>query len=252
MASYAYVDKLKTTYVLAKYCNANDIGKDFYCPDPDCNGVVHLCAYNSNHVNNYFKGNNHSNNCSFYKNNVNYRIENFNTLDFSPSNLLSHIQQPTNNKNKNNSNGKAKKTKLNVKKTNKYIHSIKSLYYLAINYPIDKEINGYRISDLVCYNKTSHIYIKYIKGLKLIVCKFHRYDSINKCIYFNYHSKQNIIKIKACFNDVKMYTDIKNRIYGYKGNVLLFANWSIDSNYTYATITTAKQITVTNQEHNSV
>ena len=122
--------------------------------------------------------------------------------------------------NKNNSNGKAKKTKLNVKKTNKYIHSIKSLYYLAINYPIDKEINGYRISDLVCYNKTSHIYIKYIKGLKLIVCKFHRYDSINKCIYFNYHSKQNIIKIKACFNDVKMYTDIKNRIYGYKGNVL--------------------------------
>ena len=138
------------------------------------------------------------------------------------------------------------------KKTNKYIHSIKSLYYLAINYPIDKEINGYRISDLVCYNKTSHIYIKYIKGLKLIVCKFHRYDSINKCIYFNYHSKQNIIKIKACFNDVKMYTDIKNRIYGYKGNVLLFANRSIDNNYTYATITTAKQITVTNQEHNSV
>ena len=129
---------------------------------------------------------------------------------------------------------------------------IKSLYYLAINYPIDKEINGYRISDLVCYNKTSHIYIKYIKGLKLIVCKFHRYDSINKCIYFNYHSKQNIIKIKACFNDVKMYTDIKNRIYGYKGNVLLFANRSIDNNYTYATITTAKQITVTNQEHNSV
>jgi len=126
------------------------------------------------------------------------------------------------------------------------------LYYLAINYPIDKEINGYRISDLVCYNKTSHIYIKYIKGLKLIVCKFHRYDSINKCIYFNYHSKQNIIKIKACFNDVKMYTDIKNRIYGYKGNVLLFANRSIDNNYTYATITTAKQITVTNQEHNSV
>ena len=49
-----------------------------------------------------------------------------------------------------------------------------------------------------------------------------------------------------------MYTDIKNRIYGYKGNVLLFANRSIDNNYTYATITTAKQITVTNQEHNSV
>ena len=134
----------------------------------------------------------------------------------------------------------------------RYKISYKSLYYLAINYPIDKEINGYRISDLVCYNKTSHIYIKYIKGLKLIVCKFHRYDSINKCIYFNYHSKQNIIKIKACFNDVKMYTDIKNRIYGYKGNVLLFANRSIDNNYTYATITTAKQITVTNQEHNSV
>ena len=126
------------------------------------------------------------------------------------------------------------------------------MYYLAINYSIDKEINGYRISDLVCYNKTSHIYTKYIKGLKLIVCKFHRYDSINKCIYFNYHSKQNIIKIKACFNDVKMYTDIKNRIYGYKGNILLFANWSIDSNYTYATITTAKQITVTDQEQNSV
>ena len=69
----------------------------------------------------------------FTINNVNYRIDNFNTLDFSPSNLLSHIQQPTNNKNKNNSNGKAKKTKLNVKKTNKYIHYYKTSINSAIS-----------------------------------------------------------------------------------------------------------------------
>lgn len=246
MSNYAYLDKQKHKLIYAKNCIAKDVGKDFYCPDPNCDGTVRLCAFNSNKVNAYFKGNNHSEDCSFYKNNINYHIDDFNTEDFSPSNLLNYIKKPIDNKNKTTSTNKTQSSEANEKKTNKYIHSIKSLYYLAINYPIEEEINGYKISDLVCFNKTSHIYIKYIKGLKLIVCKFHRYDNQNKCLYFNYQSKLRQIEIKVCFNDEKMYTNIRNKFYGYEGDALIFADWSSDNEYTFTTLDSIKQITAIN------
>ena len=60
MSSYAYIDKLKTTYVLADNCTANDINKVFYCPDPNCDCVVRLVSYNSNKRKAHFRGTDYS------------------------------------------------------------------------------------------------------------------------------------------------------------------------------------------------
>lgn len=243
MSDYAYLDKEKHTKVFAKNCKANDINKVFYCPDPNCTGIVYLCAYNSNKVNNYFKGNNHSKNCSFYKKSESYSLNDYNVKDFSPLNLLEQIQNFVSEKKDNTPVKKNITNNVSLKKSNKYIHSIKSLYFLAINNPIDGKINGYTISELVCFNKTSHIYTKYITGIKLIVCKYYYYDNTNKCIYFNYHSKYNTIKLKVFFSDEKLYINVKNKFYGFKGDILIFSNWSDDNKYICTTITSLKQIT---------
>lgn len=84
MSDYAYLDKQKHIKVFAKECTANDLNKDFYCPDPNCKSVVHLYSFNSNKVKPYFTGYNHNEDCSFYKNNTVCHIEDFNTKDFSP------------------------------------------------------------------------------------------------------------------------------------------------------------------------
>lgn len=124
MSNYAYLDKQKHKLIYAKNCIAKDVGKDFYCPDPNCDGTVRLCAFNSNKVNVYFKGNNHSEGCSFYKNNINCRIDDFNTKDFSPSNLLDYIKKPIDNKNKTTSPNKTQSSEINKKKqTNIFILS---------------------------------------------------------------------------------------------------------------------------------
>lgn len=78
------------------------------------------------------------------------------------------------------------------------------------------------------------------------MCKFHRYDNQNKCLYFNYQSKLGQIKIKVCFNDDKMYTNIRNKFYGYEGDALIFADWSSDNEYTFTTLDSIKQITAIN------
>ena len=43
-----------------------------------------------------------------------------------------------------------------------------------------------------------------------------------------------------------MYTNIRNKFYGYEGDALIFADWSSDNEYTFTTLDSIKQITAIN------
>lgn len=243
MSSYAYIDKLKTTYVLADNCTANDINKIFYCPDPNCDCEVRLVSYNSNKRKAHFRGNNHSKNCIFHHSNL-IDINEFDVKNFSPTNLLDMI---TKTKNKiNNGNFKTDTDKL-IHPNKKYIKTIKALYYLAINYPISYEINGYKISNLVCYKNTVHIYTKYINGIKLVVCDYYRYTTEDKTIYFKYNNK---IVLKVIFDTKELFKKAQNDFYK-KKNILIFANWESSSNYSSTKIRNYKQFNIINDINNN-
>lgn len=238
MSKYAYIDKSKKTTILAEKCTASDIHKTFYCPDPNCKSIVHLCAFNSNKVKPYFKGNNHTPDCSFYNNSQPTDLNNYNTNDFSPDNLLLHLQK------------KPLKRLHSTSKTSssiiskKYIHSIKSLYYLSINYPIDYEINGFKIKELICDSRTAFIYFKYISGIKLVKCKYYKYDTKLKNIYFKYfYSDNEYLTLKLSFINTALYNEIQKKFYKFSGEILIFADWRTINKFVETQITSSKQIT---------
>lgn len=237
MSKYAYLSKIDKQIILAKNCTANDINKVFYCPDPNCNCEVKLVSYNSNKRKAHFRGNNHSENCIFYHSNLN-DINEFDVTNFSPSNLLDII---TNAKNRTNDNNfKTDTDKVNNQSDKKYINTIKALYYLAINYPVSYEINGYKISDLVCYKNTAHIYTKFISGIKLVVCDFYYYNTDSNTIYFRYN---NSIILKAVFDTSELFKKAQKDFYE-KENVIIFANWDSSGVYSTANISNYKQLNI--------
>ena len=255
MSSFAFRNKnynINSDHpVTAKECTAKDVHSNFYCPNPNCRCKMILKGFHSNHIPPHFanlSSSPHVDNCSYSNNHSNYLKTKLDDTSFDPQiflNMISSSKSQSTNSNldhdshstepnehindslpvivSNNSN------QLESKLSKNKITSLRILYKACIINPITTLLGSEHIWEMICFEATEHIYIKYIEGVKIIKCTLSCFRDDTHTIYFNYpaettsETRRFLLKVK-CHNK-ELYSKLRNKFFNYYEPVLVFSAW---------------------------
>lgn len=244
MSFIAYCEKEHINKKRAEDVNPDEQNDTFYCQNVECDCQFSVSALNSNKVRTHFVkkiGSQHIEGCW---NNMNLKESgsknDYDTSDFSPNELLNIIKN-ANDKKTDDIIKKAifpKKSPTVPEREILHIHTVRELFAVCLMNDSDDEINGIKIKEIFAGRKTSYLYTRYISGIKLVECSYHSYDTKANKIKFRFPYNGNNFIIDIHFDSTELFTKHKNKLYGYKQPVLIYAEW----NNNHAEITSEKQI----------
>ena len=255
MAYFAYEDKDydigRDTPIYAADCTANDMKRDFYCPNSECRCILHLYAINSNIVRPHFKNipsSPHIENCWADGGLSHVLIQekdvaNFNLVSFYSlleDSVFSSSSSPNNVK-------KIKNATKNPKESSNSdaIKTPRDLYWYCFDHPINSRIGNTTIKNIICCGRTDFFYSRYISGINLIICSYSSYDSNSFTIRFNYpensSNQTRRFRIDVKFNK-DIYQSVLNQFYNSKRSIVILSRWSTLGSIVSGTVSSKAQI----------
>ena len=159
MSSYAYLTEERTSesIVFSEKAMITDRGRRFYCPNPDCDAHMFLCNPDNPEVKPYFratmKEHRHSPNCSYAI--ISFNSDEHNESKFDFEKATQHVMRPS-------KPGPEFEIEKSNKDSDKQLppHTIKQIYSMAKNYPIDYNYNGIPIWKILADERSRKIYHK--------------------------------------------------------------------------------------------
>lgn len=244
MSFIAYCEKEHINKKRAEDIAPNEQNDTFYCQNTRCNCEFSVSALNSNKVRTHFVKKPSSQHVEGCWNDINLKESgsknDYDTSDFSPNGLLNIIKNANDKK----TNDIVKKTvfpktsPIEHKKEMLYIHTVRELFAVCLMNDIDDEINEIKIKEIFAGRKTSHLYTKYISGIKLVECLYHSYDTESNKIKFRFPYNGNNFMIDIHFESIELFKEYNKKLYNYNQPILIYAEW----NNNHAEITSGKQI----------
>lgn len=238
--------------VTAEECTAEGTHIKFYCPNPKCRYTMILKGINSTHISPHFaniSSSPHINNCVYSNSHSNYLKSELDDTSFDLQNLLNEIssskpQSTHDSANLNNSHS-LKKNKyidnllptisennsslMKIKPAKTEITSLRILYKACISNPINTMLGNKHVWEIFCFEATDHIYIRYIKDVKIIKCSLSCFKDDNHIIYFNYpagttsETRRFLLKVEC--SNVDIYFKLRHKFFNYYEPVLVFSSW---------------------------
>lgn len=238
-------DPIESAVNASEIVSVADKNRDYYCPGCSC-----LFRYRSEASNDrpahFFKyGKSHEASCWVpYAESVSGDVTMVDLKDFS----LNHFYQAILSSKERNGEGagtarERKQTTVQLRLT-----TIRNLYKFCCYYPNHFQIcNGIQVKDVFVGQKTAYLYTNYVRGIRLIECKYHCYDSKTNSIYFKYPFSQRedrttALGVRVHFDSDDLYRHVRNRVFGQTAPVLLFADWNMQDGYVCGEIKTNQQI----------
>ena len=115
----------------------------------------------------------------------------------------------------------------------KTVTTIRQIYTMCTNTPIDDSYGGIVIKDILADERSFYFYTNGIEGYKLVECNYYRYDRtaltiwMNYPCYFVYPATRYYVQLE--FADQELYNKMLPRIYDTKHNgiIIVSGNWKI-------------------------
>lgn len=262
MASEAYKnkqDKLAKIRTSAYACTAQDIGKVFYCLNPNCTAHLFLRAFNSNKRESYFstkKGDSlhgHIEGCEYAHTN-NADLREYDTTDFKIEDFYKSILETSTEKDKhentqntlNRQFPNAQNDSISLDK----IKTINQLYRICLSNPLDSYIGDIQILYLFCNVSTSYLYTTYISGYKLVVAKWYKYNKKSQTItlIYPFESTTKDFFIEMRFEDTNLFYKALKKLIKSTARVIILGNFTHyhdgDISINYTNISNLKQFII--------
>lgn len=231
--------------VMSENINLNNYKNTFYCPNPDCKCLYSCRSVYSNKRKPHFfklKSSNHIDGCwGILVDSVSNDIGDYDLSDFSANGLLESVISTRRSKNT------QPNDSMNKGIGTRFIHTIRQLKDYCLAFDNNTVLNNdITIKDIFCGRKTSFLYTKYIKGIKLVECQYHYYKKEKQSIFFTFPYKSNpIIKIQLVFDSVNLFWEMVKYFNNNKDKIVfILADFINTSSVTYAHISSKKQILV--------
>lgn len=245
MSFKAFLDFNKTCLISAEDAFYK-FGKEkhsYFCPNKKCSAKMILKSYDGEkkHFFASIPSFPHVKNCVFSM--TEFREEDFNEADFSLENVFNKIAKI---------NVESKKSKNNNNQSNyknnsceivlKTIKTLNQLVSMCLTYDVTDNYNGEKIWRILLDERSEQFYINGVyKGIRLIKCTYHRYDSSQNTIYLKSCGGYDIaIHIKSN----ELYSTIKGIMYDSKHKkqeYIILGNWEKQGKYMVAEVNSEKQ-----------
>ena len=210
MSYTAFRDKARKIEVNASDCTAVDQKEKFFCPYFKCNAVLTLCSLGGKKQP-YFAAHikPHSPDCSA-------DLVNFNSSLYDPSSLdidsliEKFMAGSTDTKKRTISTATDHEGDGNVIP----IDSLPILYNMCKSVAHTSSYGKYKISMILCDDRSNYLYTKIIQKKCLIECYYYRYESKTKSIYYQYpldSSAPNQYTLRVDISDTEMFVKVRNR-----------------------------------------
>lgn len=257
MSNYAYTDAARTQKIFA---NSNNImsykGVRCYCKNPKCNARIFI--YKPEHPSTaYFKASGkpaHIGNCGIKH--LSFNQNDYDPTLFSFPNVLMDLEIPVAPSTKHSSTGKGTGT---ISSDPKPLKTLKEIYSMCTNTPINDCYNGIRISNIIADERNESNFPNGFNGYRIAECTFFRYEPSTHSILMNFtkylKGSDPLYYIQLNFNDNDLYDKMCARIKSTEhdtGIIVVSGNWEmIDEPSGYklnikskCTINSEKQIAV--------
>lgn len=215
MAFFAYRDCRRTELIYAEDCNIQDRGIRFYCSNIECDAHLYIRSHNSILSTHFYahKDYPHSLGCIATKN---FNITKYSETDFNFETVINDILENIDIVNNSN---KASCSKHNTNRNQISISRLGQLYGVCKSRKHTNEYNGYTIWNILFDCRCNYILTKGISGKHIIECKFYKYDSLKKQIFFKYpitESLPNKYILKFEFEDGNLFNKSLRMIFNTK------------------------------------
>lgn len=116
-------------------------------------------------------------------------------------------------------------------KSRKALTTIRQIYTMCTNTPINNSYGGIAIKDILADERSFPFYINGVEGYKLVECNYYRYDRTISTIWMNYpcYFIYPVTKYYAQleFTDQKLFNKILPRLFDTKHNgiIVVSGNW---------------------------
>lgn len=251
MSSYAYrkIERTNDSLVFAEEATFKDRGIPHYCPNPDCPGLLFLCNTDNPDIKPYFratlKEHRHAPNCSYAV--ISFNAEDHNESKFDFERATSRVMRPSRSGYENEAERKEKESD----QKDLPPHTIKQIYSMAKNYPIDHIYNGISIWRILADERTRKIYHKGIYRTCLVEAKFAGFIKEQKVIRLKYYI--NNIKfhyLRLNFLDEAVFNEIISEILVFyqSSPIVIWGKWKMKDNHFATDVYSKSQIYIPYRE----
>lgn len=253
MADYAYKDEERTQKI---YANGNNIikykGIRCWCKNPNCNAKMFIVKpeYPDEA---YFRASSktpHSGSCGSECHHFDKKRFNENLFRFP--NILINLEKDDRASSTTIIHHPPKKAVTGEKP----IKTLRQLYSMCTNTPIDDKYGTYIIGDIIADIRNINDNSNGIKGYRIIECNFYKYDKNSQSIYFNYPCyPQNQYLVEVKFKKTDLFEEMLKRILPLKheGIIVISGNWVLsdieEKTKCVCEIYSAKQIAIIRKDN---
>lgn len=229
----------------AKDINASEINNNFFCPC--CNCIFRYRSYASNQKAAHFfklKSSNHDSECCFpfadsIQGDVSWESANGFDIDLFFKDIVNTDTRI----------GKGSTYSNNGTANNSTCHlsSVRLLYKFCMHHNNNSQLGNVKVQDVLVARKTAYLYTRYIRGIRLVECKYRRYDSTSKSIFlsypFSHFCSSYQINIRIDFSSTDLYMSTRYTLFNNPTKtVLILSNWKTENFVAYCTISNKHQI----------
>ena len=246
MSLEAFLDFNKTCLISAEDAFYK-FGKEthsYFCPNKNCSAKMTLKSYDGKKKH-YFAALEkfpHIENCRFKV--KNFKFEDFNESNFSIEKIFNRISQSENEIKINiNTNIKDKNNNTSEEKVLDTIKTLNQLYFMCLSLDVNDKYNDIKIWKILLDDRSESFYVNGIyNGIRLIKCKYKRYNREEKKIYLKTYGDFDVaiyIKSDTLFKNIKdlMFNNSKLN----KLEYVILGNWEKQGKYMVAEVNSEKQ-----------
>lgn len=228
MASYSFRDCYRKEYLYASDAIIEDRNKTFYCPNPDCNAHMHICAMDGSRKA-YFRATEkqyqHIDNCSYSYTSINFNPNHFNENMFQFDNAINNLLNPAKEQIRQVNPGEPPEGEAKQHP----LRTLNQIYSMCKSYEVHHRYGDKEIGEMLLDNRSIFRYPKGCFGIRIIEAQANKYfynkDKLQ--IYLsaplrNKNNSQNYSFILQ-FQNKETFIKIKNEIYNNKDKIVVIA-----------------------------
>ena len=222
MANYAYKDFARTKIIYADDLHImNYKGIRCWCKNPKCNAHMYIVKP-ENPAESFFRASTAVKHTGACGSECHYFDKSeFDESKFKFPDILKNFEHVIPSK----SDLSKKVSKRTLSSNKKPIKTIRQIYTMCTNTPINDSYGGIVIKDILADERTSFFYKNGIEGYKLVECNFYRYDDTTFTILMNFpcYSVYRVTEyyVQLEFMDEELYKKTRTRLYDTKHNSII-------------------------------
>jgi len=233
LSSYAYRDKLRTQVVFATEITINDENNEFYCRDSNCNAKM-TWRNGSTVVNKkpYFsalKSKPHIDGCKFKNEKSSFNENRYDESLFKFIQLVDEYIEG------------------NVQIIKRRLFTLSQIFFMCKSKNMRDVYGDTNIGKILCDNRSNIIYKNGILGPRLVECKFYKYNTEEKSIFFKYpldDNKENKYKLKISFaENPELFLFVRRKVYNTSTSpIIIIGKWYWQDGYCTTSFANKHQI----------